>query len=115
MSLSGVVLGAQASGAFAPRLQFGAEPAAVAYLEIYDAPKGAALTASFELAASEASAPIATVPATLPAAQGGDLRLAFGAFAIAALPPGDYLVRAIVSLEGKPVARATRTLRKVAP
>jgi len=37
---------------------------------------------------------------------------AIGGFNVGDLPPGDYLMRAIVSLDGTPVGMATRTLRK---
>ena len=39
-------------------------------------------------------------------------RMIVGAVPIAALPPGDYVVRAIVSVDGRPVGRVLRTLRK---
>jgi hypothetical protein len=41
-----------------------------------------------------------------------DMRVAFGGFSIANLEPGDYLMRAVVSLDGKPVGKVVRTLRK---
>jgi len=41
-----------------------------------------------------------------------DMRIAFGGFSIATLDPGDYLMRATVNLDGKPVGRVVRTLRK---
>ena len=40
------------------------------------------------------------------------MRIAFGGFSIATLEPGDYQMRAVVSLDGKPVGRVVRTLRK---
>jgi hypothetical protein len=43
-----------------------------------------------------------------------DVKMVFGGFAIDALPPRDYQVRAVVGLDGKPVERVTRTLRQVA-
>ena len=46
--------------------------------------------------------------------QDSDRRIAIGALPIAALPLGDYVVRAIVSIDGRPVGRITRTLRKSA-
>jgi hypothetical protein len=35
-----------------------------------------------------------------------------GGFNIGSLPAGDYLMRAVVSLDGKPVGKVVRTLRK---
>jgi hypothetical protein len=37
-----------------------------------------------------------------------------GTIDLAPLAPGDYLVRAIVTLNGKEIGRVTRTLRKAA-
>jgi hypothetical protein len=45
-------------------------------------------------------------------ARADDQRIAFGGFSIDSLAPGDYLMRAVVSLDGKPVGRVVRTLRK---
>ncbi len=45
-------------------------------------------------------------------AQEPDRRIALGALPISALAPGEYVVRAIVSVDGRPVGRVTRTLRK---
>jgi hypothetical protein len=39
--------------------------------------------------------------------------MVIGSIAIASLPPGDYVVRALVSVDGRVTARITRTLRKV--
>ena len=47
-------------------------------------------------------------------AAAADRRMVTGAIPIAPLAPGDYVVRAIVSVDGRPVGRVTRTLRKVA-
>ena len=114
--LSGLVLGVPANGSFAPKLQFGAEPSAVGYLEVYGAPRAATVTARLELAASGTAVPMATVPATVSTTAGSDaLRIAYGGFGITALPPGDFLVRAVVSVDGREVGRAVHTLRKVAP
>ena len=47
-----------------------------------------------------------------PAGPSPERRMIVGAVPIAALPPGDYVVRAIVSVDGRPVGRVLRTLRK---
>jgi hypothetical protein len=39
---------------------------------------------------------------------------AMGSVAVGALPPGDYIVRAIVGLEGSAPTRVVRTIRKAA-
>ena len=52
-------------------------------------------------------------PDAVSESRSGERRLATIAIPIGALPPGDYIVRAIVSLEGQPAGRVSRTLRKV--
>jgi hypothetical protein len=111
LTLSSLVLGVAEEGRFAGRMQFYDEPAAVAYLEIYGVPKGE-LSAELQLAGLEGG----------PAAVRGAMRItgeptdnqhvALGGIPIAALPPGDLVVRAVVSLDGVPVGAVTRTLRK---
>ena len=46
--------------------------------------------------------------------QGEHRRIAIGALPISTLAPGEYVVRAIISLDGRPIGRITRTLRKSA-
>jgi hypothetical protein len=112
---SALMLGVAQNNAFAPKLQFGTEPAAVAVLEIYGVPKSAAVTARLELAESDQGAPLANATTNVGQGPGDDGRTAFGGFAIAGLQPGDYLLRAIVTVDGKEAGRATRILRKVQP
>lgn len=111
---SAMMLGVPQSGSFLPKLQFGADPAAVAAVEIYGVPKGAALTVQLELAASEQGPAMATAPASLGAGPSEDARAAYGGFTIGPLDPGDYMLRAILLLDGKEAGRVTQTLRKVA-
>jgi len=112
---SAFMLGVPQAGAFAPRLQFGADPAVVGALEIYGVPKGATLAVQLELAESEQGPALANTPASLAAGPGEDGRTAYGGFTIAPLTPGDYVLRAIVSVDGKEAGRATATVRKVLP
>ena len=112
---SALMLGIPQSGAFAPKLQFGADEAAVAVLEVYGVPKGAAVSVRLEVADSEQGAALANATTTIGQGPGEDGRTALGGFAIGGLQPGDYLLRAIVSVDGKEAGRATRTLRKVQP
>jgi hypothetical protein len=112
---SALMLGVPQNGAFAPRLQFGADQAAVGVLELYGVPKGAAVAVRLELADSEQSVPLANATTNIAQGPGDDARTAFGGFAISGLQPGDYLLRAIVTVDGKEAGRATQTLRKVRP
>jgi len=42
------------------------------------------------------------------------MRIALGGFAIGGLAPGDYVMRALVSVNGKSAGRVIQTLRKTA-
>jgi hypothetical protein len=112
---SALMLGVPQNGAFSPKLQFGAEQAAVGVLEIYGVPKGAPVAVRLELADSEQGAALANATTNIGQGPGEDGRTAFGGFAISGLQPGDYLIRAMVTIDGKEVGRATQTLRKVQP
>lgn len=113
LKLSALVLGTQqAGGGFAPRLQFSDEPVAIGLLEIYNVPKGATVTVDLDMLPSAEGASLASAQTTVSNGSAEDMRIAFGGFSIATLAPGDYLMRAVVSLDGKPVGRVERTLRK---
>jgi hypothetical protein len=101
---------ASEGGPLLPRLQFGTDKVGVAYVEIYDAPENVELTLKFEVASTPQGPAVATVDAQV--GSEGNTRTAIGPFSPAGLPPGDYLVRAILSIDGKPAGQVTRTLRK---
>jgi hypothetical protein len=109
--LSSVVLGLSRDGGFVPRLQFAEEPVAIGYLEMVGAPAGARVTASLEIAQTSNGSALVAVPLAVQAV--ADNRyVARGALPIGGLPPGDYVVRALVALEGHPMTRVVTTLRK---
>jgi hypothetical protein len=113
VKLSGMVLGvSDASGAFSPRLQFAGEPGAFSYLEIYGVPAGSTVKVVQEIAHTADGE--ALVSDEIPVATGAteDARVAYAGFAIDKLPPGDVVMRALVTVDGKLVGRAVRTLRK---
>jgi VWFA-related protein len=110
LRLSSVVLGLSRDGGFIPKLQFGAEPVALAYVEIYGGTPGMRVIAALELAPTLNGPAIITVPLAIQPLD--NHHVAKGAVPIGALPPGDYVVRALVGLEGQPMARVVRTLRK---
>ena len=113
LELSALVLGTQQQGGgFAPRLDFSTESVAIGMLEIYGVPKGSAVTVDLDVASSADGTALATAQTTVSPGRSEDMRVAFGGFSVAALPPGDYLMRAVVSLDGKPVGKVVRTLRK---
>jgi hypothetical protein len=111
LKLSSLVLGVAEEGKFAGRLQFYTEPTAVAYLEIYGVAKGA-LSADLELAETENGPASVSGAMRITGGASDDRHVALGGIPIGALPPGDIVVRAIVRVDGKPVGRMTRTLRK---
>ena len=112
LQLSSLLLGLSRGG-FAPRMQFGSEPVALAYVEIYGGKAGEQVAATFELARSLNGPPMVTVPGALAAT--GDHHSATAAIPIGALSPGDYVVRATIGIAGQPSTRVERTLRKVVP
>jgi hypothetical protein len=113
LKLSALVIGTQAAGAgFAPRLEFTSETVAIGLLEVYGVPAGAAVTVVLDVASSPEGASLATAETQIGKGSTDDARMAIGGFGIDSLPPGDYLMRAIVSLNGKPVGKVTRTMRK---
>jgi len=111
LTLSSLVLGVAEEGKFAGRLQFDTEPTAVAYLEIYGVAKGA-LSANLELAETENGPASVSGAMRITGGASDDRHAALGGIPIGALPSGDIVVRAIVSIDGKPVGRVVRTLRK---
>ena len=111
LKLSSLVLGVAEDGRFAGRMQFYDEPTAVAYLEIYGVPKGE-LTAELQLAGTEGGPAAVRGAMRITGEASDDQRVALGGIPIGQLPPGDVLVRAVVSLDGRPIGAASRTLRK---
>jgi hypothetical protein len=113
LKLSSLLLGTQQQGGgFAPRLQFTDESIAIGYLEIYGVPKGGKVTVELDVAETAEGAPLATAQTSVNPGKTDDMRIAYGGFSIASLSPGDYQMRAVVSLDGKPVGKVVRTLRK---
>lgn len=113
VQVSALALGAGRGDLFAPRLQFSTEAVAIAYLEVYGAAKTAAVTGRVELAPGATAPALVAVPATIPPSPADGVTIAYAALPIGALPPGDYLVRAAIDVDGQTVGRVTRTLRKV--
>lgn len=111
LKISSVVLGLSREGRFVPKLLFGNEPVATAYLELYGPAAGTRISTAVEIARTMNGPALVAVPLAIDAT--GDGRyMAKGAVPIGALPPGDYVVRALVGLEGQAITRVTRTLRK---
>lgn len=112
--LSSLALGVSRDGEFYPKLVFGSDQAAVAYFEVYGrTARPDSVTARLEVSASSDGRALTTgIPRVVP--QGSERWIVIGALPIASLTPGDYVLRAIVSVDGRPVGRVERTLRKSA-
>ena len=103
------------SAQFVPVLQPAANTTAImAYAEIYGAlAAGDSLGVRFEAARSLEGEPVASVAGSVRTSGDPTRRAALGTLDLAALPVGDHLIRAIVTLNGAEIGRVTRTLRKV--
>jgi VWFA-related protein len=112
MQLSAMVLGTSRNASFQPRMQFDAEPTAMGFFEIYGRP-GGDLSVALELAPSEDGRALVRVPASVNVGQDPERRTVSGVVPIGSLEPGDYVVRGIVSVDGRPAGRVLRTLRKI--
>lgn len=112
LQLGTLVLGVSDAGSFAGRLSFSTESAAISYLEVYGAAVTGQLSAVVEIAESETGPSLAD-GSTKVLGDGADgHRVILGGIPITQLRAGDYVVRMVVSLDGKPVGRVVRTLRK---
>jgi len=114
MKISAILLGLSRGGTFVPRLQFTTEPVVIGYVELAGAAPGAKVTASLELADGPNAPARISVPLTIEAGAAGRY-VARAALPIGAIPPGDYVVRAMVALDDHPMTRVIRTLRKALP
>jgi hypothetical protein len=112
VKLSAMALGTSRGGSFQPRLLFGKEPTAMGYFEIYGRPPAGTMTVALEIAESMDGKAITRVPGTIVPSADGNGATANGVVPIGGLATGDYVVRGIVSLDGRPVGRVARPLKK---
>jgi VWFA-related protein len=112
LKLSSLVLGVSREAKFLPRLQFSTEPVAIAYLDMFGNNVTAPVGAIIEVLTST-GAPLATNRLALEATQDRGRFRAMGAVPIGALPPGDYIARAVVMVEGQSAGVVLRAFRKV--
>jgi VWFA-related protein len=80
----------------------------LAHLELYGPDRGRlkSATVSLEVAETSDGAAVLTVPMTATDAGAGDRRVAQAAIALDVLPPGDYVARAAITIDGNPVSSA---------
>lgn len=113
IKLSTVILGVSRAGAFQPRMIFSAEPTAIAQIELTDMPAGVMPTGRLEIARSLNGPALISMPAAVTPSPDKTRATLSGVVPIAALTPGDYIVRVVVSAPGGPSGRVVRTLRKI--
>jgi hypothetical protein len=109
--LGDLVLGKMGAQSPVPALQFTNEPEAVAMIELYGRPAGP-LTAYVEITTGGEGEPLQAVPLQPSATNEPDRFILSAKLPLTSLKPGDYLVRAVVGVQGQE-GKATRTLRKV--
>jgi VWFA-related protein len=110
LRLSGIALGVTVDGDFQPRMLFGSEQSATVYVEMYGRMPQPAVR--IELADSLDGEALFGVNAMVRDGGSPERRIAVGALPISSLMPGDYLVRVLVTDDGKPMGTSSRTLRK---
>jgi hypothetical protein len=108
--LGSLLVGTGPAG-FAPQLQFTSAPEVIVYFELYGRPdtQFGALVEIAETLGGPAVASAQPTPAATPVA---DKFMFTATLPIAALKPGDYVVRASVGFEGHPTGVLAQTIRK---
>ena len=112
LSLGSLILGVSREGGVMPRLQFGAEPMAIASFDLYGGDAGMRSRPSWKWRGTSTGPRIATLPVALDPGRRRPRRRDGGRCRSARLPPGDYVVRGLVRLEDGTAGRVVRTLRK---
>jgi VWFA-related protein len=112
LKMSGLVVAALRDKSMAPAMQFKDEATAVGYVEIYGQLTGQ-VAARMEVAATEDGPALKTIQPGGQKTTEADKFLLIGEIPIGDLKPGDYVVRAFVSIQGQPEGKVVRTLRKV--
>jgi len=113
LKLSSLVLGLKRDGKFMPKLQFSNEPLAIALMDFFGGKQGAGIGAILEVL-NLAGEPIVTNRLSIEATQDPQRFTATGAVPLGALPPGDYIARITIGVDGGPYGRVVRPFRKVA-
>lgn len=103
-----------AKGMSDPKLAFSTDDAlAIGLLELYGVGKEAKVDVTFEIARDLTGEAMGSGQGTVAAGQGEDARLVYGGFPVTSLEPGDYVLRAIINVDGQKAGVATRTIRKL--
>lgn len=114
IQVSSLMVGLSRTGAFVPAMVFGTEPTAFGMLELYGTSESLASTPRvvFEIAATTLGPAILTMPGLVEPTGDPSRSVVTAVLPIVNLAPGDYVVRATITLAGHPSGRVLRTLRK---
>jgi hypothetical protein len=113
LKIGDMILGGS-QGGFVPKLAFTSQDAAaVGLFEIYGVTKDTKLDVTFEIVKDEKTELLGTGPGTVANGPGEDARIVYGGFGLSPVEPGDYLLRAVVTIDGKKAGMVTKTIRKV--
>lgn len=112
LHLSGLVLGLSRAGGFTPQMQFSTEASAIAYIEMYGGTEGMQVSVVFEVARTTDGPAIMNVGGAVAATKEDGKFVVTCAIPVGALTPGDYAIRAVVTVAGQGSGRVLRTLRK---
>ena len=113
LKLGSLMIGSLRNTSMAMAIQFRDEEKLVGYLEMYGQVTGQ-VKARMEIAASMDGPAIATVQPGGSGTSEPDRFILTAEIPIASLAPGDYVVRAIVSMADQPEGTVTKTFRKIA-
>lgn len=111
LKLSSLVLGLKREGKFQARLQFGNEPLAVATMDFFGGKQGAGVGAILEVLSMNGE-PLVANRLSIEGTQDPQRFTATGAVPLGALPPGDYVARVTIGVDGGPYGRVVRAFRK---
>lgn len=116
LQASDLMLGSPA-GTFTPAFSVPAGTPLSGLLEVYsaDAERFARARVSFELRRAGSGAALSTIDAPLVQTEADPRRLAAGTIDTAGLTPSRYTVAAIISLDGRPVGRVSRSVDVTPP
>jgi VWFA-related protein len=114
LRLGPLLVGDSASGRFILQLQPPpSAPTLTAYTEVYgEMPLAVPMSVAFEIAATADGPALITAKGNILVSADIDRRVATAVLPLDKLAPGEYVVRAAVSFDGKIVGRTIRTLRR---
>jgi hypothetical protein len=116
LTLGSLMIGIDGTGGapFAPRLQFRSELAATAMFELYGGSTGMPVSIAMEIVSIKDDVTMATLLPKITATPEPDRFIVTAPVDLAALPPGDYAIRAVVGLDGQPATTILGTWHKIA-